>query len=472
MHFVNVLKQAAVRVALVAVVGLAMTAGIATDARAVQPDLDLISELTGMQASYTQLGPDWVYDAEYQVFLREPVSQPAQHTPDPTARQQALARLSTDGLLFIPDSTNDRIMTFDPVTGDLIDPDFLILNPDETGTPIHAIMGPSSNILVSDQIRDVVYNYDLLSGDYLGIFAPAGGVDTSILDNIRGIALRPNGNLLVSVGGGANADAIAEFDTGGNYLGNFVANGSGNLVSPFDVYGREGVDWLVAGITSDAIHRYDYNTGDYLDDLTPINTFPEQICEAANGNVLVANFSGTQGVYEFTASGDLVDIYNPTQIGGYRGVYELGNGNILTTTGGGVFEIDRNQNLVDTKIEAQARFIEFVMDWTVSIEDLPGDENPAVVPSALAISAVAPNPFNPRTTVHFDLPRPGNATVAIHDLRGRLVQTLVQGTLDSGRHEVSWNGLDAQGNAMPSGVYLARLITADGTRTMKMTLAR
>ena len=49
-----------------------------------------------------------------------------------------------------------------------------------------------SRILVSDQVKDVVQEYDL-EGNYLGVFAPAGGVDNAILDNIRGIALAPNG---------------------------------------------------------------------------------------------------------------------------------------------------------------------------------------------------------------------------------------------------------------------------------------
>lgn len=280
---------------------------------------------------------------------------------DPEAHTQALAALPATGLLLIPESTNDRVMAFDPMTGDLIDADFIPSDPDNLSTPIHAILGPDGNsILVSDQIDDVVQQYDL-DGNYLGVFAPAGGVDNSILDNIRGIALRPNGNLLVSVGSGANASSIAEFDTSGNYVGNFVATGAGGLNSPFDVYGRSA-DWLVGGITSDAIHAYD-TSGMALPDFAPLNTFPEQIAEAGNGNVLVANFSGTQeGVVEFSPDGmSVVGIYDPASLGGYRGVYDLPNGNILTTNGAGVHEIDRAGNLVESKITGvSGRFIEFV----------------------------------------------------------------------------------------------------------------
>lgn len=458
-------------VAAVAVLVMSASLIAAVPAQASQPDLALISELTGMEASHVSLGPDWVFDAEHQVYLREPAFQPSQSTPNPSARAESLARLSTDGLLLIPNSTAKMIMTFDPDTGDLIDPEFIVLDPDATGTAIHAIMSANNTILLSDQIRDVVHQYDL-DGNYMGVFAPAGGVDTSILDNIRGISLRPNGNLLVTVASSANANAIAEFDTDGNYIGNFIDNGAGGLNSPFDVYRRVGTDWLVSSINSNQVLSFELETGNPIGEFSPISSFPQQILEIGAGNVLVANFSGTQGVYEFDADGNVIGIYNPTQIGGYRGVWELANGNILTTTGAGVFEINRDGQLVDTKYDGVGRFIEYVVDWSVSVGELPGDQNPNVVPTALAINAVAPNPFNPRTTIHFDLPRAGQVTVAIHDVRGRHVQTLAEGMLESGRHQVSWDGFNAQGSAMPSGVYLVRLFTADGARTTKMTLAR
>ncbi len=323
--------------------------------------LALVSEETGMTASFVRTSSACRYDQDYQVYLCPPAEPTPQTQPDPAAAARASHLLNTSGLLLIPDSGDDRVMAFDPLTGDLVNPDFIPTDPTHLSTPINAILGPGGDsILVSDQIEDVVLAYDL-QGNYLGVFAPAGGPDPSVLDNVRGIALRPNGNLLVTVGGGANADAVAEFDSDGNYLGNFVANGDGGLDSPFDAYQRTA-DWLVGGSTSDALHRYDLNTGAYIADLTAIDSFPEQINQASNENVLVANFSGTEeGVVEYAPDGTLVGVYDPTGLGGYRGVYELPNGNLLTTNGDGVFEIDRAGNLVDTKISGvNGRFIELV----------------------------------------------------------------------------------------------------------------
>lgn len=75
--------------------------------------------------------------------------------------------------------------------------------------------------------------------------------------------------------------------------------------------------------------------------------------------------------------------------------------------------------------------------------------------------------------VRFELPRAGDVTIAVHDLRGRLVRTLHQGGAEAGRHEVTWDGRDGGGGAVASGVYLVRLVTADGeAQAVKVTLAK
>ncbi len=83
-----------------------------------------------------------------------------------------------------------------------------------------------------------------------------------------------------------------------------------------------------------------------------------------------------------------------------------------------------------------------------------------------------PNPFNPRTTVRFDLPREGRVELAIYDLQGRRVRTLLAGPAAAGAHEVVWGDDDA-GRGLPSGLYLARLRGPDGTSAeRKLTLVR
>ncbi|MFZ0391729.1 MAG: T9SS type A sorting domain-containing protein [Calditrichia bacterium] len=239
-----------------------------------------------------------------------------------------------DSLLLVPDWTGDRVMAFDAYSGDLVDAYFIPTHSAELASPKSARQSPAETISISDQIRDLVQEFDT-SGTYLGIMAPAGGVNNDILDNVRGHAYRPNGNLVVTVASGLNSDAVAEFDPSGNYLGNFIAVGAGGLDSPFDIIFRSS-DVLVSGSGSDYIHRYDLD-GNYLDNFTPVNSYPQQLIEFPNGDIGVANFSGNTGVLVYSSTGTLLKTL--TGVSGNRGVWQLGNGNILTTNGSGVYEL-------------------------------------------------------------------------------------------------------------------------------------
>lgn len=83
-----------------------------------------------------------------------------------------------------------------------------------------------------------------------------------------------------------------------------------------------------------------------------------------------------------------------------------------------------------------------------------------------------PNPFNPRTTIRFDLPAAGSVRLAVHDVAGRLVRVLVEGERVAGSCEAVWDGRDETGRAMASGSYFARLSAGGRVGTVKMGLIR
>jgi hypothetical protein len=84
-----------------------------------------------------------------------------------------------------------------------------------------------------------------------------------------------------------------------------------------------------------------------------------------------------------------------------------------------------------------------------------------------------PNPFNPQTEVRFDLKEAGAVTLAVYDVAGRLVCRLATAEyLEAGPHAVAWDGRDASGRDVPSGVYIARLATARGVASGTMMLVR
>ncbi len=95
------------------------------------------------------------------------------------------------------------------------------------------------------------------------------------------------------------------------------------------------------------------------------------------------------------------------------------------------------------------------------------------VPSAaLALHQNRPNPFNPTTTISFVLPEKTRVTLAIYDVQGRLVRTLVSETIGEGYQARVWDGRDANGNQVSSGVYFYRLTAGDKTPTKKMVLLK
>jgi hypothetical protein len=83
-----------------------------------------------------------------------------------------------------------------------------------------------------------------------------------------------------------------------------------------------------------------------------------------------------------------------------------------------------------------------------------------------------PNPFNPQTTIQFALRNAGPASLEVFDVTGRRVTTLLRGSLDAGPHRIAWNGTDASGRSVASGVYLYRLKSGDFEQTRRMLLLK
>ncbi len=102
---------------------------------------------------------------------------------------------------------------------------------------------------------------------------------------------------------------------------------------------------------------------------------------------------------------------------------------------------------------------------TVAVETSP-------LPNTRVLQNV-PNPFNPSTSINYELSEQSYITLRIFDLTGRLVDVLVEGETQSvGTHTATWTGRDSQGRAMPSGTDFYRLEAGGYTETKRMTLIR
>jgi hypothetical protein len=108
-----------------------------------------------------------------------------------------------------------------------------------------------------------------------------------------------------------------------------------------------------------------------------------------------------------------------------------------------------------------------ITTFTVSTttDTKPGQES---VPTEFALYPNYPNPFNPETTISFDVPEPSRVRIAIYNRLGQKVRTLIDETKSAGRHRINWNGTDDCGNKVSSGVYFYQFETEKYIATKKM----
>ena len=93
-------------------------------------------------------------------------------------------------------------------------------------------------------------------------------------------------------------------------------------------------------------------------------------------------------------------------------------------------------------------------------------------PDNFTLVANYPNPFNTTTTITFAFETQDRVSLAIYDVMGRRVRTLVRKALPPGQHSIRWDGLDEQGRAVASGVYLAHLVTPTSRQVRRMSLVK
>jgi len=94
------------------------------------------------------------------------------------------------------------------------------------------------------------------------------------------------------------------------------------------------------------------------------------------------------------------------------------------------------------------------------------------LPAMTRLVGNAPNPFNPRTVISFELAGSGPVRMDVYDLKGRLVRELANRNYDAGRHDIVWDGRDNRGGETASGMYFFRMRTIDEVQTHKMMLVR
>jgi hypothetical protein len=100
------------------------------------------------------------------------------------------------------------------------------------------------------------------------------------------------------------------------------------------------------------------------------------------------------------------------------------------------------------------------------------DVDPRGIPKLTRLVSAYPNPFNPSTTIAFELNRSTRVNIAVFDVMGRKVATLKDEVMGPDRHTVTWRGVNDDGRRVASGVYFCRMVAADVRQTKKLAFVR
>ncbi len=107
----------------------------------------------------------------------------------------------------------------------------------------------------------------------------------------------------------------------------------------------------------------------------------------------------------------------------------------------------------------------------VTVQQVTSNSNQVSELSELTLNNY-PNPFNPSTSISFNLPENSRVNLAIYDLKGRKVTELINQELLKGQHSYKWNGRDSKNRSLASGIYFYTLRTNNASLTKKMIMQK
>ncbi len=133
--------------------------------------------------------------------------------------------------------------------------------------------------------------------------------------------------------------------------------------------------------------------------------------------------------------------------------------------------LHEGENRVQVKCDAMASGYADLLFADVQLGEI---DNSIILPTAFALNQNYPNPFNPTTTIVFDIPENWAApvTLRIFNMQGQLIQTLVDGVMAPGRHEIVWNGRDVNGQPVATGIYFYQVLSGEVKAVKKMQMVK
>ena len=205
--------------------------------------------------------------------------------------------------------------------------------------------------------------------------------------------------------------------------------------------------------------------GLYLTDDSELTTqwsFPDTVLEAGGFLVVWCDNDTGDGplhaTFKLSGDGEFIGLYGRAAAGNE--------------------EIDSRAFGAQSADVSEGRETDGAETWVAFDSPTPGESNDSAtaVPDAtdmrLLLMPCYPNPFNPTTTIRFQLPSDGPVRLEVFDVNGRLVSRLKHESMTAGLHEVTWNGTGTRGNPLASGVYFYRLAFGTDRLSGRLVLLR
>ncbi|SVB87380.1 uncharacterized protein METZ01_LOCUS240234, partial [marine metagenome] len=218
------------------------------------------------------------------------------------------------------------------------------------------------------------------------------------------------------------------------------------------------------------------------------STYGGSIGVGEGGNVNLTNsilWSNTDGTEEVDGEvileldGSLTANYNDIE-GGYGGFANIDADPLFTNPDSGDFTLQQGSPCIDAgTADLDWDGIEDITDYFGSAPDMGayeyfialGVDNDGL-PTSYMIHQNYPNPFNPVTTLRYDLPEDALVNIAIYDMLGRKIRTLISSQHSAGYKSVQWNATNDAGSPVSAGLYFYMIQAGDFKQTKKMMLVK
>ncbi len=187
-------------------------------------------------------------------------------------------------------------------------------------------------------------------------------------------------------------------------------------------------------------------------------------------------FGGIEGYTYNPTTGDPVD-YVLLKINNQPGEFTFSDsiGNFEYKLPAGIYDVYAERVFYEDVIEYQIEVIDgqFTQLDIPMYESVDIEENTVPNSSSQIINlSNYPNPFNPTTTISFDLASESNVNITVYNVKGQKVKQLVNDQLSAGQHSIVWNGKDNNNKSVASGLYFYKISTGKSTSMKKMLLLK